>query len=61
MILVHAKAAVDHKLGGAYKNVNRDFMYIERSSVINAIPLNDSPAILILGTIAMRINPSNFR
>ncbi len=63
MVLIHAQAAIVHELGGARENIRYDFMHIEFRSVIDAIPLMDSPAILILGTIACDhepVSPSNF-
>ncbi len=63
MVLIHAQAAIDHELGGARENILNDFLHIKCCSVIDAIPLMDSPAILILGTIACDhepASPSNF-
>ncbi len=51
MILIHAKAARVHKVGGAHENIFDNFMYIECCFVIGAIPPSDSLAILILGTL----------
>jgi hypothetical protein len=50
IILVHARAALLHNLGCTHENILKIFMHIECRSVIDAIPLSDSPAILILGT-----------
>ncbi len=63
MVLIHVQAAIVHGLGGARKNILNNFMHIKFCSVINAIPLMDSPAILILGTFACDhepVSPSNF-
>ena len=46
------KAALVHKLGGALENILENFVQIHGRSVIDAIPLSYSPAILVLGTIA---------
>ena len=54
MIRVHAQAAVMHKLGGAHENILDNFVQIHGRSVIDAIPLRNSPAILVLGTIACK-------
>ena len=51
-IRVHAHAALVHKLGGAHENILDNFVQIHGRSVIDAIPLRYSPAILVLGTIA---------
>ncbi len=62
MVLIHAQAAIVHKLGGAHKNIRNNFMHIKCFSVIDEIPLSDSPAILIFGTIACDnepVSPSN--
>jgi hypothetical protein len=64
-VLIHAQAAIVHELGGARENILNNFMHIKFCSVIDAIPLMDSPAIrvLILGTIACDhepVSPSNF-
>jgi hypothetical protein len=53
-----------HELGGARENILNNFMHIVFCSVVDAITLMDSPAILILGTIACDhepVSPSNFR
>ena len=63
MVLIHVQAAIVHKLGGAHENILNNFMHFKCFSVIDAIPLMDSPAILILGTIACNhepVSPSNF-
>jgi len=63
MVLIHAQAAIVHEHGGARQNILNNFMRIIFCSVIDAIPLMDSPAILILGTIACDhepVSPSNF-
>ena len=52
MILVHANAAIVHKVDGAHENIINNFVHIQSHSVIYAIPLYNSPASLILGTIA---------
>jgi hypothetical protein len=57
-------AAIVRKLGGAHENIINNFMYIECCSVIDEIPLNNSRAILILGTITcnrLPVSPSNFK
>jgi hypothetical protein len=62
MVLIHAQAAIVHELGGARENILYDFMRIKFCSVIDAIPLIDSPAVIILGTIACDhepVGPSN--
>jgi hypothetical protein len=63
MVLIHAQAAIVHKRDGAHENIINNFMRIKFCSVVDAIPLMDSPAILILGTIACNhepVSPSNF-
>ena len=45
------KAALVHKLGGAHENILNNFLHIHGRSVIDAVPLSNSPALLILGTI----------
>jgi hypothetical protein len=63
MVLIHVHAAIVHEHGGARQNILNNFMRIIFCSVIDAIPLMDSPAILILGTIACDhepVSPSNF-
>ncbi len=63
MVLIHAQASIVHELGGAREKILNNFMLIEFCSVIDAIPLMDSPAILILRTIACDhepVIPSNF-
>ena len=59
MVLIHAQAAIVHELGGARENILNNFMHIIFCSVIDAIPLMDSPAraILILETIACDHEP----
>ena len=52
MIFVHAQLASVHKVGGAHENIINNFVHIHSRFVINAIPLNNSPAFLILETIA---------
>ena len=42
MILVHAHAALVHKLGGAHENILNHFGYIHERSVIDAIPLRNA-------------------
>ena len=62
-ILVHANAAIVHKVGGALVEILNNVMHIHKRPVIRAIPLNGSPAFLILGTIACNrvpVSPSNF-
>ena len=54
MIRVHAQAAMVHKLGGAHENILDNFVQIHGRSVIDAIPLRNSPTILVLGTIACK-------
>ena len=54
MIRVHAQAALMHKLGGAHENILNNFVHIHGRSVIDAIPLRNSPTILVLGTIACK-------
>ena len=51
MIRVHAQVALVHKLSGAHENILDNFVQIHGRSVIDAIPLRNSPALLILGTI----------
>jgi hypothetical protein len=51
MVRVHAKAAIVHKLGGAHENIVNNFFHVIGRSVIDAVPLRNSPALLILGTI----------
>ncbi len=63
MVLIHVHAAIVHKLGSAHENTLNDFMHIKCCSVIDAIPLSDSPAFLTLGIIACNhepISPSKF-
>ena len=63
MILVHANASIVHKVGGGHENIINHFVHIQSCSVIDALPLNDSPAFLFLGTIACNRVPvswSNF-
>jgi hypothetical protein len=63
MVLIHAQAAIVQKRYGALENIIDNFMHIKCCSVIDAIPLMDSPAILILGTIAWDhepVSPTNF-
>ena len=63
MVLIYVQAAIVHEHGGARQNILNNFMHIKSCSVIDAIPLVDSPAILILGTIACQhepVSPSNF-
>jgi hypothetical protein len=63
MVLIHAQAAIVHALGCACEKILNNFMHIKCCSVIDAIPLIDSPAILILETIACDhepVSPSNF-
>ena len=43
-----------HKLGGAHENIVNNFGHIHGRSVIDAIPLRNSPTILVLGTIACK-------
>ena len=50
-IFVHANTTIVHKVGGALVEIINNFVHIQSSTVINAIPLNNSPAFLILGTI----------
>ena len=57
MVLIHAQPAIVHEHGGARQNILNNFMRIIFCSVIDAIPLMDSPAILILGTIACDHEP----
>ena len=54
MIRVHAQAAMVHKLGGAHENILDNFVHIRGRPVIDAIPLRNSPTILVLGTIACK-------
>ena len=54
MIRVHAQVALMHKLGGAHENILDNFVHIHGPSVIDAIPLRNSPTILVLGTIACK-------
>ena len=54
MIRVHAHAALVHKLGGAHENIIDNFGHVHGRSVIDAIPLRNSPTILVLGTIACK-------
>ena len=54
IICVHAHAALVHKLGGAHENILDNFVHIHGRSVIDAIPLRNSPTILVLGTIACK-------
>ena len=51
MIRVHAKTALVHKLGGAHENIVNNFFHVIGRSVIDAVPLRNSPALPILGTI----------
>jgi hypothetical protein len=63
LITLAASGVIVHELGGARQNILNHFMRIKFCSVIDAIPLMDSPAILILGTIACDhepVSPSNF-
>jgi hypothetical protein len=63
MVLIHAQATIMHELGGAREDILNNFMHIKFCSVIDAIPLMDSPAIFILGTFACDhepVSPSNF-
>ena len=53
-IRVHAHAALVHKLSGAHENIVDNFWHIHGRSVIDAIPLRNSPTILVLGTIACK-------
>ena len=62
MIRVHAKAAIVHKLGGAHENIVNNFFHVIGRPVIDAVPLRNSPALLILGTITCTrqpVSPSN--
>ena len=62
MIRVHAKTAIVHKLGGAHENIRNNFLHVIGRSVIDAVPLRNSPALLILGTITCTrqpVSPSN--
>ena len=64
MVLIHAQGAIVHTCDGAHENIINNFMHIKCCSVIDAIPLMDSLAILIFGTIACDhepVSPSNFR
>ena len=54
MIRVHAHAALVHKLSGAHENIVDNFGHIHGRSVITAIPLRNSPTILVLGSIACK-------
>ena len=54
MIPVHAQVALVHKLSGAHENIVDIFGHIHGRSVIDAIPLRNSPTILVLGTIACK-------
>ena len=54
MIRVHAQVALVHKLSGAHQNIVDNFGHIHGRSVIDAIPLRNSPAILVLGIIACK-------
>ena len=62
MIGVHAQAAMVHKLGGEHENILDNFVHIHGRPVIDAVPLRNSPALLILGTITCTrqpVSPSN--
>ena len=62
MVRVHAKAAIVHKLGGAHENIVNNFFHVIGRPVIDAVPLRNSPALLILGTITCTrqpVSPSN--
>ena len=50
MIRVHAKAAMVHKLGGAHENILNNFFHVIGRSVIDAVPLHNSPALLIMAS-----------
>ena len=54
MVLVHALVALVHKLGDAHENIRDNFVQIHGRSVIDAIPLRNSPTFLVLGTIACK-------
>ena len=54
MISVHVQVALVHKLSGAHENILNNFGHIHGRSVIDAIPLSNSPTILVLGTIACK-------
>ena len=54
MICVHAHAALVHKLSGAHINIVDNFGHVHGRSLIDTIPLRNSPTILILGTIACK-------
>ena len=54
MIRVHAQVALVHKLSSAHENIVNNFGHIHGRSVIDAIPLRNSPTILVLGTIACK-------
>ncbi len=63
MILIHAQAAIVHKRDGSHENILNHFMHIKFCSVVDAIHLMDSPAILILGTFTCDhepVSPSKF-
>ena len=48
MIRVHAKTAIVHKLGGAHENILNNLVHVHSRSVLDAIPLLNSPAFPIL-------------
>ena len=54
MIPVHAQVALVHKLSGVHENIIDYFGHVHGRSVIDAIPLRNSPTILVLGTIACK-------
>ncbi len=59
MVRVHVKAVVLPKLDGTHENALNNLMHIECRSVIDAIPFSDSPAILILRTLACNCVPAS--
>ena len=54
MIRVHAQVALVYKLSGAHENIIDNFGHVHGCSVIDAIPLRNSPTILVFGTIACK-------
>ena len=54
---MRAYAALVHKLSGAHENIVDNFGHIHGRSVIDAIPLRNSPTILVLGTTACKRAP----
>ena len=66
MIRIHAKAAIVQKLGGAHENILNNFFHVIGRSVIDAVPLLNSPGpphprnYHLHPSARLPVNPSNF-